>query len=123
MFEFFGVAAVTRSPKLLIAFEFLQAVAGSVYAESSTKSSESKAAAAPPVGSEPEVTTAVYGAWTLRCSRRQDGGTTPRICEVEQAVVPQGQQNPIAQIGAGRPNSKEDMHLTAILPTNITFKA
>jgi invasion protein IalB len=75
-----------------------------------------------PVSSEPEATTATYGAWTLRCTHRQAGGATTRFCEVEQAVVPQGQQNPIAQIGVGRLSPKEEMRLTVVLPTNIAFR-
>jgi len=75
-----------------------------------------------PVSSEPETTTASYGVWTLRCTHRQEGDTTQRICEVEQSVVPQGQQNPIAQIGIGRLSPKDDLHITVVLPTNITFQ-
>jgi invasion protein IalB len=70
---------------------------------------------------EPETTTATYGAWVLRCQRRQDGGTETRICEVDQGIVPQGQQNPVAQIGIGRPSAKDELHLTAVMPTNVTF--
>ncbi len=36
--------------------------------------------------------------------------------------MPQGQQNPIAQIGVGRLSPKDDLRITAILPTNITFQ-
>ena len=35
--------------------------------------------------------------------------------------MPQGQQNPIAQIGVGRPTGKGDLHVTAVLPNNISF--
>jgi invasion protein IalB len=74
-----------------------------------------------PVSSEPQTTTASYGAWTLRCQHRQDGGADTRICEVDQGIVPQGQQTPVAQIGLGRPTPKDDMHVTAIVPNNVTF--
>jgi invasion protein IalB len=74
-----------------------------------------------PVSSEPEVTTASYGAWTLRCQRRADAGTEGRFCEVEQNIVPQGQQNPIAQVAVGRPSPKEELRVTTILPANVSF--
>jgi invasion protein IalB len=68
---------------------------------------------------EPETTTATYGAWVLRCQRRQDA--EGRVCEVDQGIVPQGQQNPVAQIGIGRPSPKDDLHVTALMPANVTF--
>jgi invasion protein IalB len=74
-----------------------------------------------PVSSEPEMTTASYGAWTLRCQRRQEAGAEGRLCEVEESIVPQGQQNPIAQVAVARPSPKEDFRVTAVLPTNVTF--
>lgn len=77
---------------------------------------------AQPVSSEPETTTASYGVWTLRCTHRQVGDTHQRFCEVEQGVVPQGQQNPIAQIGVGRLSPKDDLRITLVLPNNITFQ-
>jgi invasion protein IalB len=100
-----GLAAVAAGPSL-----------------AQTKAPANSAAQSPPVSSVPETTTATYGAWTLRCSYRQAGDATARFCEVEQAVVPQGQQNPIAQIGVGRLSPKDEMRLTVVLPTNITFR-
>jgi invasion protein IalB len=44
-----------------------------------------------------------------------------RVCEVDQGIVPQGQQNPVAQIGIGRPTPKDDLHVTAVLPPNVSF--
>jgi len=74
-----------------------------------------------PVSSEPETTTASYGAWVLRCQRRQEAGAEGRFCEVDQSIIPQGQQNPIAQVGIGRPLPKDDLRVTAVLPVNVTF--
>jgi invasion protein IalB len=74
-----------------------------------------------PVSSQPETTTASYGAWTLRCQLRHEATVDSRICEVDQGIVPQGQQNPIAQIGIGRPSPKDELHVTAIVPNNVTF--
>jgi invasion protein IalB len=109
-----GVAAVIRT--LLIAVTLTAVAAGQSFAQT-------KPAAKPqPVDSEPETTTATYGVWTLRCTHRQEGDATQRFCEVDQSVVPQGQQNPIAQIGIGRLSPKDGLHITAVLPTNITFQ-
>jgi invasion protein IalB len=80
-----------------------------------------QAPAPAPVSSEPETTTASYGAWVLRCQRRSEAGAEGRFCEVDQSIVPQGQQNPIAQIGIGRPSPKEDLRITAVLPANVAF--
>ncbi len=74
-----------------------------------------------PVGSQPETTTATYGAWTLQCERRKDVANGQKICEIEESVVPQNQQNPIARIGIGYPVGAEraQLRVTAILPPNI----
>lgn len=105
---------------LLVAVSLTAIAAAQCLAQ--TKPPAKPAAQPEPVSSEPETTTATYGVWTLRCTHRREGDTTQRICEVEQSVVPQGQQNPIAQIGFGRLSPKDDMHITVILPTNITFQ-
>lgn len=103
---------------LLIAATLTGLVAGPSFAQTKPTSKP-----LPPVGSEPEMTTASYGVWTLRCTHRQVGDTQQRICEVDQSVVPQGQQNPIAQIGVGRLSSKDDMRVTVVLPTNVSFQS
>lgn len=82
---------------------------------------QTKPAAPPPVSSQPEVTTASFGAWTLRCQTRHEATVDTRICEIDQGIVPQGEQRPIAQIGIGRPSPKDELHVTAIVPNNITL--
>jgi invasion protein IalB len=78
---------------------------------------------APPASTEPTTTTASYGVWTKRCQTgRTDAGAELKLCQVEQAIVPQGQQGAIAEIFISRPaNPKEEMRLTAVLPNNISF--
>src|SRR6202012_28060 len=66
-------------------------------------------------------TTASYGAWILRCQRHQDASGETRFCEVDQNIIPQGQQNPIAQLGVGRPTPKDELRVTAVLPANVIF--
>jgi len=75
----------------------------------------------PAVNSQPETTTATYGAWTLQCERRADIANGQKVCEITESVVPKNQQNPIARIGIGYPIGPANPHLrvTAIFPPNI----
>jgi invasion protein IalB len=80
--------------------------------------------AAPPaapavVSADPAQTTATYGDWVLRCVRTGDGGTGPRVCEVVQTMVVQGQTQPVAQIAIG--NDKADLRLTLLVPPAVSF--
>ncbi len=73
------------------------------------------------VGSEPSLTTASYGDWTLRC----DNATLPtgqkRSCEAVQMLQLQGQQAPFAQVAFGRPDGAAPLHLVVALPVNVAF--
>jgi invasion protein IalB len=74
------------------------------------------------VSPNPEVTTASYGDWVLRCATQgADPKTAVRSCEVVQILQVQGQSAPIAQLAIGRPAPKAPMKFTAVLPTNITI--
>ncbi len=97
---------------LLISFALAQFAAGVAFAD------DKKPA---PVGSQPETTTATYGAWTLQCERRPDVAKGEKICEISELVVPQNQQNAIARISVGHPigPDKKQLRITAILPPNI----
>jgi invasion protein IalB len=77
-----GAAAVIRT--LLVAVTLMAIAVGQSFAQTNP------AVEPQPVDSEPETTTATYGAWTLRCTHRQVAGTNQRFCEVDQSVVPQG---------------------------------
>ena len=76
-------------------------------------------ASPPPVSDTPQVTTATYGDWVLRCQTTTDA-QTPRLCEVAQTIQIQG-QGPIAQIAVGRVPGKAPLLVTVVLPTNITL--
>jgi len=76
-------------------------------------------AAAAAVSVDPAQTTATYGDWVLRCVRTGEGGTGPRVCEVVQTMVVQGQQQPVAQIAIG--NDKTDLRLTLLVPPAVSF--
>jgi invasion protein IalB len=74
-----------------------------------------------PVSSVPQMTTATFGDWVMRCSRIDNGSTTS--CEVAQTLQVQG-QGPIAEIAFGRPPGKDasaGMRVVVVLPNNVTF--
>ncbi|HTE38645.1 MAG TPA: invasion associated locus B family protein, partial [Reyranella sp.] len=73
------------------------------------------------VSADPAQTTATYGDWVLRCVRTGDGGTGPRVCEVVQTMVVQGQTQPVAQIAIG--NDKADLRLTLLVPPAVSFSS
>jgi len=97
------------------------AVLAACGAQAETKTAPAAAAPAPAVGSEPQNTAASYGDWTVRCQRVGDGAQSQRMCEIDQSMVVQGQQAPIAAIAVGRPGVKDPLHVTVQLPTNISF--
>lgn len=81
----------------------------------------------PPVGNEPQQTSASFGDWVVRCDRPAPNaqGTGKRVCEAAQSLVIKGQQGPIAQIAFGRPplekGSDPALTLTVLLPVSIAF--
>jgi len=81
--------------------------------------SAGKQAEQPPVSSDPEVTTASFGDWVLRC-RKINGTAT---CETTQSVQIQG-QGVIAAIAFGKlPGGERKMSVVIVLPNNVAFAA
>jgi invasion protein IalB len=78
-------------------------------------------AAAPPVGAEPQNTSATYGDWILRCSKAPEGSAVSRVCEIVQSFQLQGQQGLFAQLAIGRLSSKDPLHLTLVMQPNVSF--
>lgn len=72
------------------------------------------------VPSEPSVTTASFGDWTLRC-QRIEGSRAQRVCEVAQVLQAQGQQAPLAQIAIGRLSAGDPLRVTAVMPVSVSF--
>lgn len=72
------------------------------------------------VPSEPSVTTASFGDWTLRC-QRIEGTRAQRVCEVAQVLQAQGQQAPLAQIAIGRLSAGDPLRVTAVMPVSVSF--
>ncbi len=74
-----------------------------------------------PVDLEPSNTSASYGDWIMRCQRLGDGADVERVCEAAQLIHAQDQQNPVAEVAIGRLKKTDPLHLTIVLPVNITF--
>jgi len=72
-------------------------------------------------GAEPSSTSASYGDWIMRCQRLGDGADAERVCEVAQLIHAQDQQNPVAEVAIGRLKKTDPLHLTIVLPVNITL--
>jgi invasion protein IalB len=78
------------------------------------------AAAAKPAATEnaePDVTTATYGAWVLRCQKLPDR----RICEINQTLSQAGDPNPFALIAVGRTAPDAPLKLIAQVPPNTAL--
>jgi invasion protein IalB len=73
---------------------------------------------ATPAAPEPQRTTATFADWTLRCVRPEKA---PPTCEVGQTLYDKGQ--PVAQTAIGRTRPGEPMHLTILVPVNVSLTA
>src|SRR6478609_9726205 len=98
---------------------------GSGFAQNGAAKPAAAPPAAPPsipaVSSEPTVTTASFGDWTLRCQRIVDAARAARVCEVAQVLQAQGQQAPLAQVALGRLANGEPVRITAVMPASVSF--
>jgi invasion protein IalB len=70
----------------------------------------------PPVPAEPQQTTASFGDWTLRCTR---SAAASQICEVVQSIT--NEDRPVAQFAFGRVGKAQPLHLTILVPPNISL--
>jgi invasion protein IalB len=123
-----GLAVCSSASLASIAFALFYdgaGVAEPIRAPSPTPASSGQklAAAEKPVPQEPttQSTTATYGDWTLRC---QQAGAPPqgrRSCEVFQSVMVQNQSAPFAQIAFGKPTPEDTLHVTVVVPVNVSF--
>ena len=77
--------------------------------------------ATPSVSAEPATTSATYGDWVMRCQRVGDGAAAKRMCEVAQTIRVQQGHDPIAEVALGRLPVDRTLHLTALLPPNVSF--
>jgi invasion protein IalB len=67
----------------------------------------------------PQVSTANFGDWVLRCESRAEA---PRACEILQSLQDQRRQ-PVAQFAFGRAQRGQPMRLIVLIPANITVAA
>lgn len=74
-----------------------------------------------PVPADPDMTTAAFGDWVLRCVRVKPQETGARLCEVSQSLMIEGGQGPIAQLAIGRRAEGQPLLLTTALPNNVAF--
>lgn len=72
---------------------------------------------------KPEQTTASFGDWTLRCNLRLDITPPQRFCELALVIQKPGEAGTQGQLAVGRLTLGEPLRLTAVLPSNIAFKA
>lgn len=70
----------------------------------------------------PEMTTATYRAWTLRCAVL-DRDDNPTVCEVAQTLALAQTGTPVAQIALGRLAADQPMKLVVQLPTGVWLPA
>jgi len=91
----------------LIALAVLIATAG--YAHAQTAPSKST------TNTSPQMTTATYDDWTVRCETRD----TATSCEMSQAMQIKGQAQPVSQIAVGRLNKGEPLKLVFQVPINV----
>jgi invasion protein IalB len=103
IFVSIGLSAAAQQPK-------------SAFPASATKPEPQR-----PVDAEPNSTLAGFGDWTLRCQRLGHGAEIQRVCEVAQQIRVQDQQNPVAELAIGRLRKVDPLHLTVVLPVNVTF--
>jgi invasion protein IalB len=116
-----------RSACVLLAFTGVTLSAQSTLAQPAGSIAAPQATAPGPAGtqatvpSEPGVTTASFGDWTLRCQRLDANGQVGRVCEVSHTIQVQGQAGPIAQVAIGRLKSADPLRVTVVLPVNVSF--
>ena len=74
------------------------------------------------VSNEPSAQTssATFGDWTLRCQTAA-APQARRSCEVIQNVMIQNQSAPFALVAFGKPTPEEGLHVTVVVPVNVTF--
>jgi len=69
---------------------------------------------------QPEMTTATYQDWLMRCV--QPAGK-PKLCEIAQTIQMEGQAGPIAVLAVGKVEPTDPLHLTIQLPAGVWLPA
>ncbi|HEY9214012.1 MAG TPA: invasion associated locus B family protein [Ancylobacter sp.] len=79
---------------------------------------QSAAPATPPA--QPEMTTATYQDWLMRCV---SPAGKPKVCEIAQTIQVEGQAGPVAVIAVGKISADEPLHLTIQLAAGVWLPA
>ncbi len=108
---------------LVLTTGLIGAFLGSTIVARAAPAQQAPAAAAAPaaVPADPATTSATYGDWVMRCQRVGDGAAAKRVCEVSQTIRLQDAREPIAEVALGRLPVEKTLHLTALLPPNVSF--
>jgi len=69
----------------------------------------------------PQTAVVSYGDWGLHCQQTGAQPQSRRSCEVSQNVMLQNQSAPFAQIAFGTPVPTAGLHMTVVVPINISF--
>jgi invasion protein IalB len=87
------------------------------------KAATAAAPAAKAAEGSADLTSATFGDWQFRCRNAVIAAGQPaqRSCEVLQSVIMQGQAAPFAQLAFGKLSVAEPLHVTVVLPVNVTF--
>lgn len=112
---------MTGRGAFLVAASLLYATSGPALFAASPAPSPAAPATAPSVSAEPATTSATYGDWVMRCQRVGEGAAAKRMCEVAQTIRVQQGRDPIAEVALGRLPVEKALHLTALLPPNVSF--
>ncbi len=72
------------------------------------------------VPSEPSVTTASFGDWTLRC-QRIEGSRAQRVCEVAQVLQAQGATGLRWRRSRSAALRRRPLRVTAVMPVSVSF--
>jgi invasion protein IalB len=84
----------------------------------------SKPPNAPGAGAGPDVITATYGDWTLRCARKPGSSGEGKACQVMQTLALQAGGKPVAEVLFVRdPAATATVHGMLVLPHDITIAA
>lgn len=97
------------------------ALAALAFQSAAAQGAKQPVPAAAPVSADPASTSATFGDWVLRCQRVGEGDRTRKLCEVAQIVQLPNQSAPVAEVALGRPPGEPALHLTAVLPANVSF--
>jgi len=73
------------------------------------------------VTGDPNLTTAAYEDWTVRCTRTGDGDTAKRSCAMVETLTLPGQTQPSARVIVESIDKTPSFRMTVVVPTVVSF--